>query len=143
MNTIRPKIDLAAYVCTEDRRAILRLTEQANAVLKTAQALPKAAVQVQKAQEICEDIRKILKNTDELAICSLFEGAIAPRLVRLAQELKMKKTLSKMGPKTIKQMVSQPMPSQHAHFSAKKNLNPDQGAKIVHNILQELRDILK
>jgi len=139
-------LDQSRNISLETQRAIYRLTEQAELVLQAAKSQGKANTQVQKAQEICEDIRKILQLNDEMTVCDLFELTVAPRLVRLAQELRLHKQLNHMRVGTILNRNVQPRVQNSAAASllkaqtAKSSSNSQEG---VQSILRDLRDMLK
>jgi hypothetical protein len=125
----------------EDHKAIYRLTEQAQALLEVAQSLPKSKTQVEKAQQICDDIRKILHNPNETIVGELFEVTIAPRLVRLAQELKVQKAFNSKN--TIKRVGFSPILPQTLPKTVKKEPKAEKSKEMIHSILHDLTDMLK
>lgn len=110
------KIKGIAHLNAQDTQAIYRLIEQSEAIFEMTKSMPKMPHFFQKAQQIQQDIQKILQQSHESNIVDLFEVVIAPQLVRLAQALQLEKSLAKTLPKTAVGMLKPAFPKNRSNI---------------------------
>lgn len=137
---------ILSLISPEDQQAIYRLTEQAETLLKTAKSFSKAPAQVKKAEQICEDISRIIHTTNDITIRDFFEVTIAPRLVRLAQELKLKKQFSHSRARPVpiqKRNETALRPTTVNKTSIGKPVMQESTAQVIRTMLRDLSEMLK
>lgn len=137
---------ILSLISPEDQQAIYRLTEQAETLLKTAKSFPKAQAQVKRAEQICEDISRIIHTTNDITIRDFFEVTIAPRLVRLAQELKLKRQFKQSRTRPMpatKQNETIPRSTTVNKASIAKPVMQESTAQVIRTMLRDLSEMLK